>query len=79
MRTTVSIDDHLLAEARDAARQYGTSLGQFVERALRRELTMPVQQSGPEVPTFSSGSGPRPGIDLRSNRALAEYLDEDDT
>lgn len=76
MRTTLSIDDHLLAEAKAAARQCGSSLGQFVEQALRRELHTPAATSGPALPTFSSGTGPRPEVDLRSNRALAEFLDE---
>ncbi|CFA16504.1 PE-PGRS family protein [Mycobacterium tuberculosis] len=30
----------------------------------------------PTVPVFDAGTGPRPGIDLTSNRALSEVLDE---
>jgi hypothetical protein len=28
------------------------------------------------IPVFRGGTGPRPGIDLTSNRALYEVLDE---
>jgi hypothetical protein len=77
MRTTVSISDELLAAARLRARQRGQTLGAFIEEALRRELATP-RQSGarPPVPVFRGGTGPRPGIDLTSNRALHEALDE---
>lgn len=78
MRTTVSIDDELLAAARRRARQRGETLGQVVEAALRRELAraQDVAQA-PRIPVFTRGSGPRPGIDLTSNRALHEALDDD--
>jgi len=29
-----------------------------------------------ELPVFRGGNGPRPGVDLTSNRALYELLDE---
>jgi hypothetical protein len=76
MRTTVAIDDQLLKAARDAARQRGQTLGQLVEDAIRRELTAPRGMQPFELPVFRGGTGPTPGVDLRSNRAIAEYLDE---
>jgi hypothetical protein len=78
MRTTVSIADEILAAAKRRARQRGQSLGSVIEDALRRELAT-VENDGPRpnVPVFQGGTGPRPGIDLRSNRALHEVLDED--
>lgn len=75
MRTTVAIDDELLTAARAAARRRGYTLGRLVEDALRRELAEPSGGSPPPLPVFSGGIGPRPGVDLRSNRALAELLD----
>ena len=78
MRTTISIDDELLATARERARAQGQTLGQFVESSLRRQLA--VGECGgprPAVPVYRSGTGPRPGLDLTSNRALIEALDED--
>jgi hypothetical protein len=75
MRTTVAVDDHLLAAARRRARERGQTLGQIVEGALRRELAEPAAGEPVEVPVFRGGDGPLPGVDLRSNRALREVLD----
>ena len=76
MRTTISVNDHLLASAKRRARERGQSLGEVVEDALRRELAEPAQRAKPlEVPVFRGGGGPLPGIDLDSNRALREALD----
>lgn len=76
MRTTVAIDDQLLKAAKHAAQRRGQTLGQLIEDAIRRELSGPEQHPAIELPVFHGGTGPVPGIDLRSNRALAEYLDE---
>lgn len=77
MRTTVSIADELVAAAKQRARERGQSLGSVIEDALRRELAgTPERQPRPVVPVFTDGTGPRPGIDLTSNRALHEALDE---
>lgn len=77
MRTTVAIDDHLLANAKRRARERGSTLGELVEDALRRELaTPPPPAERVPLPVFRGGDGPRPGIDLTSNRALREALDE---
>lgn len=77
MRTTVAIDDELLAAARRRARERGESLGQVLETALRRELASHEEPGeAPPVPVFTGGTGPRPGLDLTSNRALHEALDD---
>jgi Arc/MetJ family transcription regulator len=75
MRTTVTVDDQLLAAARRRARERGETLGQVVEDALRRELAEPDPTEPPEVPVFRGGDGPVPGVDLTSNRAVREALD----
>lgn len=75
MRTTVTVNDDLLAAAKSLARQRGYTLGQLLEDALRRELRERPHSPRPEVPMFRGGTGPRPGVNLRSNRALAELLD----
>lgn len=77
MRTTVSIDDQLLAAAKERARRLGLTLGQVVNSALRRELAVDETREIVPVPVFRGGSGPRAGVDLRSNRSLSEILDED--
>ena len=77
MRTTVSISDELLAAAKQRAREQGVPLGTVIDAALRRELAAPRDTGDrPVVPVFNGRSGPRPGVDLTSNRALHEALDE---
>ncbi len=77
MRTTVNIHDELLESAKLRARERGVTLGALVEDALRRELSArnDVVELTP-LPVFKGGSGPHPGLDLNSNRAIAEFLDE---
>lgn len=77
MRTTISIQDELLVSAKRRARERGLTLGALVEDALRRELALrdePAQRV--PIPVFRSGSGLQPGVDLTSNRAIYELLDE---
>lgn len=75
MRTTLSIDDHLLTAAKERARLRGQTLGQLVEDAIRRELGAVAERERPPVPVLT-GTGPRAGLDLTSNRGLLEALDE---
>lgn len=79
MRTTVAIDDHLLAAAKARARERGLTLGQYLEEALRRELSRRDDQPSapaPPIPVFTDGSGLRPGVDASSLRGLLAGLDE---
>jgi len=76
MRTTVSISDHLLAEAKEQARRRGKTLSELVEDSLRVELSSNVRPPRRPIPVFTAGTGPRPGIDLASNRSISEVLDE---
>jgi hypothetical protein len=76
MRTTVAIDDNVLAAAKVRAREQRTTLGGLVETALRRELAGTERPVMVPLPVFAAGTGPRPGVDFRSNRALAELLDD---
>ena len=47
MRTTIDIDDEVLAAAKELARRRGTSAGQVVSELLRQALTAP--QSGSDA------------------------------
>lgn len=77
MRTTISIADELLESAKLRAKERGKTLGQLVEDGLRRELAVDYESAErPPVPIFRGGNGLRPGVDLTSNRALYELLDE---
>jgi hypothetical protein len=75
MRTTIAVDDHLLAAAKRRAREHDQTLGQLIEDALRRELAEPLPGESVQVPVFHGGDGPVLGVDLRSNRAILEALD----
>lgn len=77
MRTTVSINDHLLAAARERAHARRQTLSQVVEDALRAELARDAGRGRPAVPVFTAGTGARSGIDLSSNRAVQAVLDEE--
>jgi hypothetical protein len=77
VRTTLNIDDALLAEAKRRAGTEGVSLGVVVDDALRRRFTdRPDRGIRPKIPVFRGGRGPRPGVDLSSNRAVRELLDD---
>ena len=77
MRTTLALDDNVLAEAKRRARARGLSLGEFVEDALRVVLARTPPVDRPAIPVFRRGTGVRPGVDVTSNRALHEVLDAD--
>ena len=76
MRTTVAIDDKLLALAKRRATERGQTLGEYVEDSLRRNvLRGDAVSTTPQIPVFTRGTGMRPGIDASSNRALFDALD----
>ncbi len=52
MRTTLEIDDDLLAAAKELARRENISAGQMVSRLLRDILTRSATTSGPAVAGF---------------------------
>lgn len=76
MRTTVTIDDDLLAGAKALALETRRSLGDVLDDALRLLMTRRDDCANAEVelPVFG-GSGLRPGVDLEDKDALAELLD----
>lgn len=78
MRTTLAIDDRLLAEAKARAHDEGVTLGSYVEDAIRRDLAARRSVRGPVQLTVSSATGgPRPGVDLTSNRGLYDAIGTD--
>jgi hypothetical protein len=78
MRTTVTIDDHLLAEAKVLAARQHRTLGQVIEDALRASVTRAAQPREPVTfPTFGDASQ-RPLVDILDKEALAEVLGDND-
>ena len=79
MRTTITIDDHLLAEAKELAARSGRTLNAVMEDALRASIARQRRgHSQPRVtlPTFSGG-GLRPGVDLDDGAALLDLMEEE--
>jgi hypothetical protein len=77
MRTTVRLDDDLLARAKAFAARTGRTLTAVIEDALRaalaRERRRP-REARPELPTFGSG-GTLPGVDLDDSAALLDVME----
>lgn len=79
MRTTLTIEDGLLEEAKRRAREQETSLREVVNEALRAGLLRPKAstQTDVEKPLITfRGGGVRPGIDLNDSVGLLEAMDE---
>jgi Arc/MetJ family transcription regulator len=78
MRTTVSIDDALLAEAKRLALERHCSLGEVLTEALRQLVIARKSSrkaSSTRLTTFK-GKGIQPGVDLDSNASLADLMEE---
>lgn len=79
MRTTVRLDERVLAEAKQLAARTGRTLTAVIEDALRKVLaeTKRSKRSTPvKLPTFGTG-GVQPGVDLDDTAALLSLMDED--
>jgi plasmid stability protein len=77
VRTTIQLDDEVFRAFKQRAAERGTSLAHEIEEALRSELAACAEAAKSEryqVPTFR-GMAPVPGVDLNSNAALADILD----
>ncbi len=77
MRTTITIDDELLAEAKARAARTGRTLTAVVEDALRAAFARnvrPAAEPPPEVPV-SSGGRLLPAVDLDDSAGLVDLLE----
>lgn len=81
MRTTIRLDDSLLAEAKTLAVKTGRTLTAVIEDALRASLAPQAQTPGTEgwmrLPTVG-GQGLRPGVDLDCTSDLIDIMERDD-
>lgn len=78
MRTTITIDDELVARAKVLAARSNRTLGSVVEDGLRQLLTR--HEEGDSRAQVSlpvdGGSGVLPGVDLDDRAAVADLLDD---
>lgn len=77
MRTTIRLDDDLLAEAREIAAESRKNLSTFIEDALRAAIARArdAPARGPlDLPTFGEG-GLQPDVDLDRSIALLDPVD----
>jgi hypothetical protein len=77
MRTTVRLDDQLLAAARRYAAQSGRTLTSLIDEGLRDLLARRVAPPPAERVTLPTGGrgGLQPGVSLDSNAALLDIMD----
>lgn len=77
MRTTVRLDDRLLADAKKYAAETGRTLTSVLEDALRETLARrSVRAKGRSVRLKTvKGDGVRPGVDLDDSAALLDLME----
>ena len=78
MRTTIRVDDQLLAEAKKYALETGRTLTAVMEDALREKLARRnnrTKQKKVRLATFGRG-GVMPGVDLDNSAGLRDLMDE---
>lgn len=76
MRTTIRLDDQLLAEAKRVAAATGRTLTELVEDALRETLARRqagVRRERVALRTYQ-GQGLRPGVDLDDSASLLNLM-----
>ena len=81
MRTTVRLDDALMARARAEAARRGVTVTSLIEQGLQLVLRKPVRQPGRpavRIPVCRAGGGLLPGVDLDDSAALLDRLEEGD-
>lgn len=77
MRTTIRIDDELYREVKAMAARSGRTVAAVLEDAVRRGLTSSERRPQTRYRVSPLGRGGlQPGVDLSSNAALAEVMDE---
>lgn len=78
MRTTIRIDDELYRRVKQRAAATGRTVGDVIADAVRLALDGPgsaAEHEPLDLPVFH-GTGVLPGVDLTSNAALREAMDE---
>ena len=79
MRTTIRLDESLLAEAKEVAARTGRTLTSVIEEALRESLARRRRQPprpALSLPTYRGGRL-QPGVDLDDTAALLDLMESD--
>lgn len=78
MKTTLDLNDTLLAEAKAVAAQQRTTLTRLVEEGLQLRLRRQRLPPKPiRLPVYRGTGGLAPGLDGLSNKALLDAVDHD--
>jgi Family of unknown function (DUF6364) len=79
MKTTLNINDQLLAHAKTLAIQQQTSLTRLIEEGLQMRLRAPTGpvKSRPRLPIFKGRGGLVAGVDPLRNQSMLAALDDD--
>jgi hypothetical protein len=78
MKTTLNLNDNLLAEAKALAAQQRTTLTRLIEEGLQLRLReRPPQAKSVRLPVYRGKGGLAPGLDGLSNKAMLDAADSD--
>ena len=80
MKTTLDIDDRLLASAKAFAARRRVTLTRLIEEGLRLRLRGERKAPStltPPLPVFAGKGGVRTGVDPTSNKSMLTALDDD--
>lgn len=80
MKTTLDINDQLLADAKALAAQQRTSLTRLIEEGLQLRLrarTADSRRTRGRLPVYQGRGGLVAGVDATSNKSLLAALDDD--
>lgn len=80
MKTTLNLNDQLLADAKALAAQQRTSLTRLIEEGLQLRLrakAKPAPLAKVRLPVFKGRGGLVEGVNALSNKALLQALDDD--
>jgi hypothetical protein len=80
MRTTIRLDDQLLAEAKQLAARSGRTLTSIIEEALRESFARRRQALRSKKVRLHTvgGHGLQPGVDLDDSAALLDLMEQAD-
>lgn len=74
MKTTLNIDDTVMARLREEAQRQGKTMSELVEAALRMLLEQePQARELPPLPCFSMGAA---NVDIADRDALYDFMEE---